>query len=576
MRARTVLLLLAAACALLFFGRLGATSLWDLDETSNARAAVEMMERGDAVVPTLNGELRTDKPPLHYWFMIAAFKAFGVNEFAARFFPALFATATVLLVGAAGCAWYGWAGGLAAGLALATSLLFSFSSRSATTDAFLVFFVTAAVLAGFAAREGRAFALLAWVAAGYAVLAKGPVGLLIPAGALFVTALLLGGTGFGKGRGGWKDSWLRSLLPPLGILLFLSLALPWYLLAAERTGGALVGGFLLKHNLGRFLSPMESHRGPLFYYVPVVLLGFFPWAALLPQAVAAALRRDRLEPVDLSAIAPSGAKAEGRGMGILAALRAADPRGVLLCVWAGLVVLLFSFSGTKLPTYILSAFPALALMVGALAAALARGEAVRGMAWSWGAAALAALCLPVGAWLGLARLAPGQEPWALWLGAGALLAALLPLWMTLKRRPPGWSSRLRPPLEPVFLAAAGAAILIVVLHQAVAPGLETVRTANSLGRAVRLAAAPGDRAASLGYYRPSLVFYAGRPVERLKTPGEARAFLDAPGGRFLFTTMERFERLPLDIKARLRPLLAGPDFPDSPQTVLVAVRGWGR
>ncbi len=599
MSARAVIAILAALCALLFFGRLGATSLWDIDETSNARAAAEMLERGDLVVPTVNGELRTDKPPLHYWFMMAAYRLLGENEFAARLGAAVFATATVLMMGAVGCAWYGAAGGLVAGLSLAGSLLFSFSSRSATTDAFLVFFTAAAALSAFSARSrtlrqpstalrqaqdegsgpgaqglptgsGRGYALLAWTAAGLAVLAKGPVGVMLPAGTALITAVLLGE---GRAR---RGSWLRTLLWPPGIMLFLALALPWYLLAAARTGGDLAGGFLLTHNLGRFLSPMQSHRGPFFYYLPVLLMGFFPFAALLPQAVAAALGH----------VQGPGSKVQGGNIfgRALARIRESDPRGVFLAVWAALVVLLFSFSGTKLPTYILPAFPALALMTGALGAALAAGERPRGMTVSWSATLVTAFAFPVAAHLALAQVAPGQEDWALWLGAGSLLAALLPLAAHLARRPihpggdpgGGRGGRERSPLEPLLLAAAGGALFVAVLHQAVAPGLEHSRTVPVLGRIIRATAGPGDEAACLGYYRPSLVFYAGRRVERLRTAVQAGAFLDRGQGRYLVTTGEEWDRLPGPVKAHLRPLWAGPDFPDSPRTVMLAVNGWGR
>jgi len=590
-RASHALLILLAVSALLFFGRLGSTRLWDIDETNNARAAVEMMERGDLVVPTVNGELRTDKPPLHYWFMIAAYRAFGVGEFSARFFAAVFAVGTVLLVGAAGAAWYGPLPGLMGGLALATSLLFSFSSRSATTDSFLVFFVAAAVLAGFAARPEKGsgpgsaarrssllFPVLAWMAAGFAVLAKGPVGLLVPAGTLLLTALLLGEGSLRKG------GWLRTLFSPPGIALFLLLVLPWYAAAAARTGGALTGGFLLKHNVGRFLSPMQSHRGPFFYYLPVLLLGFFPYAAVLPQAVAAALR-----PAAAARPPVQGPRSKVQGGNpfnrILARVRECDPRGVLLVTWAALVVGLFSFSGTKLPTYILSAFPALALLMGALAASLGKGARPRGMAWSWGVALALALALPAAAWMGLARVAPGHEPAALLLGVGPLLAAGLPLLAHLKRTPAGgsgWANKERSGTEPLVLAAIGAGVSVLLLHQAVAPGwgsnpgLGGLRTAPRLGRVVAATAAPGERAAAYRWFRPSLVFYAGRRVERPPDEAALREFLAGPGRRFLFLSFEELERLPLDIKGRLMPLFAGPDFPDSPRTVLVAVNGWRR
>ncbi len=83
--------------ALLLFIRLGATPIYILDEAKNAQCAREMLQKGDWIVPTFNNELRTDKPPLHYFFMMLAYKVFGINEFAARFFSVVMGLLTVFL-----------------------------------------------------------------------------------------------------------------------------------------------------------------------------------------------------------------------------------------------------------------------------------------------------------------------------------------------------------------------------------------------------------------------------------------------------------------------------------------------
>ncbi len=77
--------------------RLGAAPIYILDEAKNAQCAREMLQKQDFIVPTFNGELRTDKPVLHYYFMMAAYSIFGVNEFAARFFSVILGCLTVLL-----------------------------------------------------------------------------------------------------------------------------------------------------------------------------------------------------------------------------------------------------------------------------------------------------------------------------------------------------------------------------------------------------------------------------------------------------------------------------------------------
>src|SRR6516164_2788367 len=127
-------LILIAVAAAVFLPRLGATRLWDDDETFFAQAAREMYERGDLVVPTFNQALFSHKPPFMYWMMIGAYHVFGVSEFAARLPSALFGIATVLLVWRLGRIIYSPVVGFWAGMILATSLNFVVISRAATTD----------------------------------------------------------------------------------------------------------------------------------------------------------------------------------------------------------------------------------------------------------------------------------------------------------------------------------------------------------------------------------------------------------------------------------------------------------
>src|SRR6478752_9922944 len=92
------LLILLAVSVVVFFANIGGTSIYVLDEAKNAGCAMEMYQRGDWVVPTFNGVLRTDKPPLHYYFMKVAYGIFGINSFSARVFSSLMGIFTVLSV----------------------------------------------------------------------------------------------------------------------------------------------------------------------------------------------------------------------------------------------------------------------------------------------------------------------------------------------------------------------------------------------------------------------------------------------------------------------------------------------
>ncbi|HEY8503628.1 MAG TPA: glycosyltransferase family 39 protein, partial [Gemmataceae bacterium] len=170
-------LLLAGAMALLTLPNLGAHSLWDIDEGRNAEAAREMLEGGTWVTPTFNFELRSAKPVLLYWCQILSYRAFGVNEFGARFPSAVAATLTVLLLYELGRRMFGARTGLLAGLALASCFEFCILAHAATPDALLLLFTVLTFLLFwvFAAGGGRAWFVPVGAAAGLAVLTKGPV-----------------------------------------------------------------------------------------------------------------------------------------------------------------------------------------------------------------------------------------------------------------------------------------------------------------------------------------------------------------------------------------------------------------
>src|SRR5262249_31121172 len=152
------------------------------DEGNNAEAARMMLESGDYVVPTFNGELRVDKPALLYWLQVGAYRLFGVNEFAARLPSAVAALATALFAYELARRQFGAGSGLLAGLVLLSCVAFCMSGHFANPDALLLACMVAAFFLfwrGYAA--GRLHFVGVGVALGLAVLAKGPVGLVLPA-----------------------------------------------------------------------------------------------------------------------------------------------------------------------------------------------------------------------------------------------------------------------------------------------------------------------------------------------------------------------------------------------------------
>ena len=137
--------LIAVVAGVIFFTNLGSAKLWDRDEPRNAGCAREMMQRGDLITPIFNDEIRDAKPVLQYWFIISAYQIFGINEFSARFWSAVLGVGSVLITYFIGQRLFSRQIGIFAGIVLATSFMFCVASRAATPDAYLIFFSTAAL-----------------------------------------------------------------------------------------------------------------------------------------------------------------------------------------------------------------------------------------------------------------------------------------------------------------------------------------------------------------------------------------------------------------------------------------------
>ena len=239
--------IIAIVAGIVFFTNLGVPRLWDRDEPRNAGCAAEMWERGDWVVPTFNSELRTHKPALLYWLMMSAYSVFGVNEFSARLWSALLGIATCLLTYQIGRRLYSPRAGLWAGIVLATALNFGVAARAATPDSVFVFSVTFVLwlfVGGLFPSADKSLQqesgilwqhptlttyIWAYLAMGVAVLAKGPIGILLPGGTAGLFLLYATYTTHrskselasdDREGGGWKSLILSVLRPfaPLHVM----------------------------------------------------------------------------------------------------------------------------------------------------------------------------------------------------------------------------------------------------------------------------------------------------------------------------------------------------------------------
>lgn len=327
-RERLLLLLVPAVLLLL---NLGGAPLFDVDEGAFSEATREMFERGDFLSTWLNGEPRFDKPILIYWLQAIPVGLFGVSEWAFRLPSALAAALWCAVIGNFAWPRFGRETAHLAALVAATSLGMFVIGRAATADALLNLLLALALTDAWRHLESGARTPLRrmylWIALG--VLTKGPIALAIP-GAVTLA--------YCASRGDFR-AWLRAAFDPVGWLILVAVAAPWYAAALSIHGQAFIDGFIMKHNVGRFSGPMEGHGGSLFYYLIIVPILLLPWMAPLFRAVGQ-LRND-----------------------------SADPLRRFLWIWFGFVLVFFSLSGTKLPHYALYGCSPLFLLV-----ALHRGQ----------------------------------------------------------------------------------------------------------------------------------------------------------------------------------------------------------
>ncbi len=334
--------LLAGFCGFLFFFGLSYFGLLGADEPRYAQVAREMLARHDWITPTLGGKPWLEKPVFYYWQTMIAYKIFGVSDWAARLGSAVDATLMVVAVylflrrfrslsQAPGFQFAGFS--LDGALMTASASGVIGFARAASTDMPLAAMFTIAMLAWFAwhASENKRYLALSYIFLGFATLAKGPVA---PFLALVVVVI------FAAGKGDYRAITRTLWLP--GIALFCVVILPWFI-AVQLRSPEFFRVFILEHNLARFSKDLYHHTEPVWYYLPVALLGLVPWTMFVCAALFESIRewwknkRESSWPL--------------------------DDLSMFLLIWFAVPVVFFSFSSSKLPGYILPALPAATLLL---------------------------------------------------------------------------------------------------------------------------------------------------------------------------------------------------------------------
>jgi 4-amino-4-deoxy-L-arabinose transferase-like glycosyltransferase len=457
-RAAIDLLIILVVCGATFFWNLGNLPLIGPDEPRYVEVAREMYVSGDWITPKLAGVTWFEKPALLYWLAMAGFALFGVSEFSARLGVAALSTGGVLLLYLFGKYISNRRYGIHSAMTLATMGLWIGFSRGATFDLPLVVATECAILSFFLSdlkdHKGRtAYWLLACgVAFGFGLLAKGLVGLVIPG--LVIGIYLLVARRL-------RPLFSQPLLVFGASVLCLLTAGIWYGPMLMRHGWAFIDDFFIAHHVQRFLTDKYHHPQPFYFFFLVALGGSFPWTAFLLGAVGRGLSQVRARAV--SRHRANSLSNDGR-------------LDLLIWTWAVVPIVFFSFSGSKLPGYILSAFPAIGLLVGKETSFYAK---------RWQFAVTAVLMTVVA--VGVAKVGPAETGIDFRvirvLAITAICVGLVSLAISLR-----WGEE-----TAIWALVTGTAILVITSVAAFYPSLGVRESLKDLAATARSQAREGER-----------------------------------------------------------------------------------
>ncbi|WP_026210892.1 ArnT family glycosyltransferase [Flexithrix dorotheae] len=480
-------LILFGVCLLLFTANIWDVSVYILDESKNAACAREMMESGSPIVPTFNYELRTDKPPLHYYFMMAGYSIFGKNEMGARIFSSLAGVLAVFMTFWISRIFLGEKKAFYAALVLVSSLQLAVQFHLAVPDPYLICLFVSSLFVFLLAytKNSKSHFFLFYALMGLAVLTKGPMAIVLPGGIIFFFLILKKDFNF--------KSILRIQLFP-GLLIFFLVVIPWYWAVGEATDWEWPREFFLVHNIGRFTGKMEGHGGPFFLPTVFVIAGLLPFSVFIFQALHLAWK-DRNNDLILFSI-----------------------------IGAGVVIIFFSISKTKLPSYPEPSFPFLAILLGNFMAKLDIPEFIKKYKAKASLIVLGviAFLLPVAvyiAWGEEADLRPFQPLSALLIG--------IPIGTV-------WGIVLfnRGKTQQAFFSVSGGFVISgLILFYAIFPKLDNLSP-------IRNGLAKMDQSKAILHYRsynPAFSFYIHKEIEKLGSPQDVQKRIDEGEEFFLIS-----------------------------------------
>lgn len=311
------LIFLIIISAFLLFFHLGTRPLLSSGEARASEISLEMLQKGNLLVPYLNEEIILTKPVLFHWLIIVSYKIFGVSEFSSRVPSALAGVLVIILVYLFGKQCWDEKTGFIAGLILVTSPLFFWSSRCARIDSLLLLLITMSLYCFW-----RGWSLGWFLFMGLGVLAKGPIGVIVPLGIVVLFLFFIG-----------RAQLLRRLNWFWGLILFFLVVSPWFIAIYFLVPHHKSEMFFVQQIYAWLGGGGEWYKG--YVYIPHLILGFFPWSLALPGV-------------------------------FLFTWKKRDEKTVFLWTWAFVVFFIFALTGEKVSRYILPLYPAISLLVASM------------------------------------------------------------------------------------------------------------------------------------------------------------------------------------------------------------------
>lgn len=482
--------LLGLAALIIYTSNIWGTSIYILDEAKNASCAMEMLQRSDFIVPTFNGELRTDKPPLHYYFMMIAYTVFGVSPLSARLFSALAGVAMVMFMYHKLSKLVNEQVACYSALITMASLQLTVQFHMAVPDPYLILWLTVSFISFYELHSGKQKAFFPfYISLALGFLTKGLIAFVFPV--LVALVFMLFARSF-------QLATFKRLQLIRGTLIFLLLAMPWYWAVGVATDGQWLRGFFIEHNVNRYTSTMEGHRGLIFSPALFLLAGLFPFSVFAFHAVYQAFKK--------------------RG----------ENEFIFYCLAVVVVVVLFfSFSRTLLPGYIAPAIPFMAALLGWYSVKHLTG--IKSTGYFSLAVLLISILIPVVAYY---VLASDEQVAGLKHYAYGFMVIPFSAYMGWRAYRNGSVSRL------IISWTAGCLLASLFFFYFLYPALDKLNpvvTSASLRREYN-----HYQPVAYGLFNPAFVFDYGKPILKFDSPAQLKAFIGSENRKILIITRRKY------------------------------------